>query len=736
MKNLLIENETIPSNLLFESGHGLNAESLLQNKVIPLDWKNQLAELLTGNDLTDPTTLDSLPNLKQLLHGRSTYTHKQAALTSLKIIYLRLTKQLDAEFNPLNISEASSIKNKLLEQENSCMPGIHNRVNEIVSGFFIPNTIADLLYSVRFHLVAQVASAYENVHLYSGVFYAARATGYGVKPPHLDVYRSIPIDATSRLQDVFKDLKYPEHFFNHLFIQLQSTLLTYFEYEGKKDVEEPYCGEKKDRIDHYLKNLFKISDETYDPKEFWETEPLNVLGDISQVATVINWAQAKERLLASLIDKKYILTQTLEDKPGPRQWQASLNFFNKHFSAHIKNLAAQIPEDIIYRILGCKKDDRKKALLKAARYHPMLVAPLLSTIKHTAQETLAAILSATDTLGRNALTLAAFEQPTAVGPIINTIKKLPAKHQEAIFSRGLIYLKKALLSTALHKPHALIPLLNGIKELPKKSLAAILSAKDAYGRNVLILTAFKQYAAVASILNEIKKLPTDIQVKILSTTTTKGVNTLMIAASYPSTAVTLLLSMIEKFPKNIQAKMLSAKDTFDRNTLILAAIFQPNAIEPLLNLINNLPKENQIAILSTKNIFGRNALMVTADHQPSAIERFLPTLDFYDLRSLIVTRKSASSQSDQIKSQLNIGLLKAYIKYRERKKADYLYHGFFKYLPFNNSFSRNEKLDAANNVLNSLTTLSPDQINTSSLFSNACCQQGKLGEIVRLIRAI
>lgn len=164
----------LPEGTVERTGDAITPEAL-----------NQLIEAVSQH--LDESLRENFQERMQVHVGAgSTYALKQQALQALSVVAAR--------FNDPDIleSEKKLIADKLQERAENCTPGFHNGVNAIVDGFYLAESINDLLYRVRQDIVTRMATQLtDEVHTNNRCFVVASTSGYGVHPINDDdIYRS------------------------------------------------------------------------------------------------------------------------------------------------------------------------------------------------------------------------------------------------------------------------------------------------------------------------------------------------------------------------------------------------------------------------------------------------------------------------------------------------------------------------------------------------------------------
>lgn len=141
----------------------------------PADWLAQLEAMCCK---LNPSLVNPL---QKHIGENATYTLKKELLDQLKLIYQRLSGDLDSQLGKLSENARSGILMKLIEDVRECTAGFHNRVHSIIASMKQPSSLAELLTKVRQSMVENVgASLTGEVHAWNKVTRLAKLNGYGV----------------------------------------------------------------------------------------------------------------------------------------------------------------------------------------------------------------------------------------------------------------------------------------------------------------------------------------------------------------------------------------------------------------------------------------------------------------------------------------------------------------------------------------------------------------------------
>ena len=254
-------------------------------------------------------------------------------------------------------SDKASIILKLEERSANCPPGFHNGVNAIVEGFYLANSINELLYRVRRDLVARAANQLtDEVHANNDCFTIAAASGYGIWPLNKeDIYHGGLSTATiqEKLAEVFEFGMRLFPLLQNLDDQLRGQLVN-AGYMGAS--ETGYLAEELEKME----------------------EQLSVLFHDHPVANALLDAQACEKALREPYEKKLLtakawLQTTIED------WaiKNSLNL-NAHKPLKLNFLITGIGQHLLPKLwVAALPNDYKEELQPLIAQLPKIPADLI-----------------------------------------------------------------------------------------------------------------------------------------------------------------------------------------------------------------------------------------------------------------------------------------------------------------------------------------------------------------------
>ncbi|HLB56236.1 MAG TPA: hypothetical protein VJK30_02760 [Coxiellaceae bacterium] len=144
---------------------------------LPEDWLKILEDICCGYN----TTLTEPIQKKHLDNPLYSEESKPALIEKLKIIYHRLSGNLDSQLGKLTSDMREQMLSQLDEDIIACTAGFHNRVNLIVASMQLPSSLSELLCKVRQSLVENAGAATGGIHTWNRFTRLAKEQGYGVK---------------------------------------------------------------------------------------------------------------------------------------------------------------------------------------------------------------------------------------------------------------------------------------------------------------------------------------------------------------------------------------------------------------------------------------------------------------------------------------------------------------------------------------------------------------------------
>src|SRR3990167_1723124 len=160
------------------SGQALN----LKSAEVPIGWLLELAELCSNKTEADRDAF--IKNLNVHIGEKATYAAKQNLIEGLQFIYGVLSGRIILdEKKAISANLREAIIAKLHEEIKACTPGYHDRVNEVLAWFNVPQSLDDYLTAIRTEIVREIAiSISSDVHVSNRFLNVASTCGFGVKP--------------------------------------------------------------------------------------------------------------------------------------------------------------------------------------------------------------------------------------------------------------------------------------------------------------------------------------------------------------------------------------------------------------------------------------------------------------------------------------------------------------------------------------------------------------------------
>jgi|GEM_PF-3228651 len=282
-------------------------------------------------------------DMQRHLGVKSTYKVKDSVLQGLNIIRERWHDPVTED------SEKAMIAAKLKERSEECTQGFHNGVNEVLEGFYVADSIEDLLYRVRQDIVTRLTPTLTSeTHNYNRIFAVAERMGFGVQAlnsddSYVDVWEEIlptsKIEAA--LQPAFEKGLGIFPVLQGLEEQLRGQLTT-LGYSGTK--EEGYDSDIVDKVLDYFSRLYGDIPEvgTYKEKK-------TALDDKRKQAADAK-SQAEDKIESVLKDNGIDLTKYKSHKIKALLGDKSV--LNLPF---IKTFLSDIPPDVTQKISEIKK---------------------------------------------------------------------------------------------------------------------------------------------------------------------------------------------------------------------------------------------------------------------------------------------------------------------------------------------------------------------------------------------
>ena len=648
------------------------------------DFEQCLNELATicgeSLSLSSVDTVALKVKLNEHTGQRATYSSKSALIDGLKHLHYHLSNRE----KPLTESLKLSFAVKLNEGVIACTTGLHDRVNEILSGLYLPESIDSLLLQIRQSIVFRAASkATDEVHCHNRFSVVAASLGYGVEPinPH-DVYRGDLDDESIRnsLRTAFNANFTIPIILNEIIEGMKGILRNQYAYTGQKSDGNGYHQDMTAEFFNYLGRVLKPIEIT--PDDFFIPDGDDVDCAFTKGPIDINWNKVKQTLLQILLEHQYFNLR--EDKKTCLQYlvlmlgeknydscdvrclfeQGSLVNTPKELTSLLSFLdttSREIQRSLILSFIECMPasghgfteittwaiqigccDEVVNAWLKKAndicwkiilktRVQPVAVASVLANIQQRDLAEKTKILTQITPNGRNALMIAASNQPeSSVASLLECIQQLPKAKQITVLTQRTLDGYNALMLAARYQPNAVASLLAGIKHLDPLVQFQVLNQTSLGGYNALMIAAQYQPNAVASLLAGIQQLYLDNQITVLTQTTRNGDNALMLAAQFQPNAVVPLLAGIRHLAPDEIITVLTQTSLDGNNALMLAVRYQPNAVVPLLTGIQQLAPLVQFQVLNQTSLGGWKALMLAAGNQPDIFKKILELLNRFE----------------------------------------------------------------------------------------------------------
>ncbi len=568
----------------------------------------------------------------------ATYTDKKNLHARLLELSGRLSAKGENELSP---SDKAAVASKLEEGAAHCTAGFHNRVNEAVGGFYLPDSIDALLTRIRKEIIdviarksnadniqqAQIAVTQaqtpvdkrvaqrsldkltgNEVHTHNRFFVVAENKGYGVKPsnPH-DIYRGTLSDdeIENLIPDAFSEQYQPAIILTRLFDGIENVLQNYFGYTGKKELKAQaedlgYLAGDYGKFLTYLEKVFS-------PREKLDERDYLICDEDCRVVD-LNWNKIKQMLFETLVEQQYIIVSDAE------------------IEVMLKLLDAQMVADKNdNQEIESSHDEQKKEHKAERQVAAIDVSPLVKHefINNTCD--LISVLSFVDKAGLfNHMALVKayvksflpFEQIPLINEIIKEFGSRTGASSEgqknlipyiALWALDEYRYREALLhknqlTIALEKKQDLFLAAAALDVLDieeqKQVVMAVLS--DEKSDALFYAVRASSLGVLAAILPFIGELNERRQLEIL-TYARYGSNALMVAIRDFSEVTKPFFEFFGKLPWVMQAAIMKQTNNHGDNALINAAYYHPETIEQLLKLISAFPLNEQEEILKTTN---------------------------------------------------------------------------------------------------------------------------------------
>jgi hypothetical protein len=613
------------------------------------NWLDRLVEIC-GGSLSAPEKLELTEHINRHAGEASTYATKVLLVDGLK----HLLYHLSNTENPMSASQKEAISYKLIEGAKNCTPGFHNRVNEILSGFYLSETLDSLLLQIRQNIVLSTASKATNeVHAHNRFYVVAQILGYGVEPMNSqDVYRgNIPdTDIENQLNTAFEDNFTITNILNELIDGMKGVLLSQYEYTGEKSDGYPIG-----QYDNFISYLRKV----LSPTEVNHVDFL-VMDDDEKIVDV-NWNKIKQSLLKVLLEKEYFqldedtetCLQKLVEKLGeknhepidvtsffvkkglidnPKQLISLLFFLDtanqdtqlKLIQTFIDNIPPTTP--VGYREIATwavQKEIFKevfKALLKkdhaimisfmhGIKNQPAVLARFLSFFDELAPEEQIKLLTQTDGKQNNALMLAAIYQPDLVAPLLTCIERLAPEEQIKLLTQTDGKQNNALVLAARYQPDVVAPLLASLEKIAENQPSFFNELTEYLTKNLRKII-LNNPGALNPFLSSLEKLAPKQLSQILTKTDKDGNN--FLSYEYHIALAPLLASVANLI--KIQPNFVNENEDFCFEALWRAIQLYPSAVEPLLAILEK-KAPSELAKILTKTDWRGNIIFSNLERQ-------------------------------------------------------------------------------------------------------------------------
>ena len=545
--------------------------------------------------------------------ARSNYEAKALLLHSLKFHYAILSGALndvDPAFN-LSVDQKSAIVSKINEEIDACTPGFHSRVNSILESYFRPQTIDELIGSIRHDIVERAANkATDEVHANNRFFIVAAKMGYAVHPKlENDPYRGAIRDAdiTEALEKAFSVEFQP---FSTL-LKLKEIILSSFDnYVGNKKEGYPIAtyGNGLD----YLMKLFNEPECNYD--YLIQDEETNAVCDI-------HWDLILGKLWSVLIQERYFENSTLLGH-GVANWHPMLRKLTGPFEKQ-KNKAAI---DLIKRLF---EDPNTSDLTGLEKIPELFISESECFAYLHCNPNLPSEVKATLLLSylercyktNPAYDDSSFWQFASESPLLANefgaryTRKYPQRLQD--LEQKLLNDPNLFVQWILNAPSQT---LNGailkMRHISTNSLGVLLAAQNDNGVNGLmavISATNTQSNKITALIELLKTLDDDTLCLILQQEDNQGNNALSysLTGKKPGYSTRGIIQLIDSLPIEIAVKIsiLKLKPSESINSMLAAIQHCPSAVPLFLRYMLHLDPIEQHAIsshcLSSRKVYAK-----------------------------------------------------------------------------------------------------------------------------------
>lgn len=264
---------------------------------LPEDWTEQLLDLCA--DIYEVYLLDRYDFKRELrAHITASADDNNDTHAKLALIYKKL-------ISCTNISEKKILVKKLSENRDKCPTGFKNRVNTLVMGFNLPESIPVILTIVRQSMVEALARRYgDGTHMVNQ-FSTAAETTWGVYPINsTDEFKDNI--GNEEIEDALRqkfERSYTLHFiFDSLLEQITANLYTCLLYKGAITLN-PDKSNAYTLSDYgsYLKFLAQIFNQSaLNPADY-------LLMDEDFHVIDLNWLAIRRSLFRTLLKERYFI---------------------------------------------------------------------------------------------------------------------------------------------------------------------------------------------------------------------------------------------------------------------------------------------------------------------------------------------------------------------------------------------------------------------------------------------
>lgn len=555
---------------------------------LPYNWLSQFE-----------TTLDCHFNNGHLLQG---YAQVDALKESLRVVYIYYHGLHNNGRTDANLQGA--IKDKIIEGAAHCTPGFHNRVNQIITGFQLPNTIDALLMHYRTEIVSRAASAYtDDVHGHNQFAIVANQLGKNVDVlnPN-DPYRLIGGNVIPPLiSEAFRQHYHPLAIIDNVVTAYKSVLIGHHDYTGIKAAG--YEAGDYDEWRVYLEKLLGMQEGAIGLADFL------IMDEETFVVTDINWSYVTHRLAEKLLEKR-CFRLTAQQFDFIRQLTASENDFAQFDSATALTLIPDVQTftRILELLASKQQDDKLLPFFNAyCQRHGLNDIEKQAIIRQFLQKPALAVLI-------NALI------PAHRAFFVEEL--LRVEHGTNGLMRALQYPSRALLLMYI----GLLPNLSA-DELQRLFVTTVAGGAN----NPLMLAAASAPWALEALIAHLANQQAILQ-DALRQTNQRRENALMIAVNSGALeAIDAISIAFMGLPDEDFRRVLFTPNTPDgANALGLAASKNLETFNLLFAYLSNLGEIDVVTALSSVDIHGNNLLLrAIRANQPQVVARLLELAAFY-----------------------------------------------------------------------------------------------------------